>query len=559
MASNLPKDRAKIKDVAEWEKARKITPDMVETAKIILREIQAGEDTFKTIRRYPVAKRGNISKHVLVTVYRAMVESGEIEEDEALLAKIRMKPMRTLSGVTTVTVLTRPYPCPGKCIFCPSDARMPKSYLPDEPGAARAYQNDFDPYLQVQSRINTYQAVGHPTNKIELLILGGSWTYYPEAYQKEFVQRCLDAMNGLDSSSLEEAQRINETSECRNVGLVVETRPDEINAERLLFLRKLGVTKIQLGIQSLNDEILAVNRRGHTVKQALEATALCREAGFKLVMHWMPNLLGTTAEMDKEDFARLWLESDSGLGFCPDELKIYPTQLLENSDLYQQWKNGLYHPYDTDTLISLIAGLKMTVPRYCRINRIIRDIPSHHIVAGSTRSSLRMDVQKLVKRSGGSCKCIRCREIRGQAVDQEDLTIQDTVYYPAHAKEHFLEIVTSKDKLIGYLRLSIPLQTDPGLDIDDLRDAAIIREIHIYGQSVDVGSNVEGAAQHSGFGKTLIEKAKEIAILEGKKRLSVIAAIGTRNYYLARGFSDGTYYMTLDLESDAAAETDIPC
>lgn len=547
MSDKHPRDRAIIKDVAEWENARRITPEMIDTAKIILLEIQQGEDTFKAIRKYPVAGRGNISKHVLVTVYRDLVQSGVMAEDVKLLAKIRMKPMRTLSGVTTVTVLTRPFPCPGNCIFCPDDARMPKSYLPDEPGAARAFQNDFDPYAQVLSRINAYKAVGHPTNKIELLILGGSWTCYPESYQREFVQRCLDAMNGVPSASLEEAQQINESAENRNVGLVIETRPDEITAEKLLFLRRLGVTKIQLGIQSLNDEILVLNRRGHGVREALEAAALCRRAGFKLVMHWMPNLLGTTPESDREDFEKLWVEAPQGLGFCPDEIKIYPTQLLENSDLYQKWLNKQYQPYDTETLISLIADLKPMVPPYCRINRIIRDIPSHHIVAGSTRSSLRMDVQKLVKKNGKRCQCIRCREIRGQAVDPQDLTLKDIIYYPAHAKEHFLELVTPNDKLVGYLRLSIPGNLSPNLKIADLEDAAIIREIHIYGQSIDVGSTVDGVAQHSGLGKRLIEKAREIAVQEGKSKLAVIAAIGTKNYYLARGFQAGSYYMTMKL------------
>ncbi|MBQ6343847.1 MAG: tRNA uridine(34) 5-carboxymethylaminomethyl modification radical SAM/GNAT enzyme Elp3 [Anaerolineaceae bacterium] len=536
----------KTRSVEEWKASRRDSPEDIAEAKKILLMIRDGADVFKTIRKNPLPNRGNISKYTLVQAYHQMVEAGELQEDPELLAKIRMKPSRTLSGVTTVTVLTAPWPCPGNCIFCPSDERMPKSYLPDEPGAARAFQNQFDPYLQVSSRIQSYEAVGHPTDKIELLILGGSWTSYPWEYQQQFIQRCFDAMNECESESLQQAQHINETASHRNVGLVVETRPDLLDAETLRKLRLLGVTKLQLGIQSMNDDILMLNRRSLTVKEALEHVSLARAAGFKIVLHWMPNLLGATPESDRDDFKHFWQSPEEGYGYCPDELKIYPTQLLQGTDLYSEWEKGNYEPYDMDTLVHLLADIKPTIQPYCRVNRVIRDIPSHHVVAGNTRSSLRMDIQELMKENGTKCRCIRCREIRGQKVQPGDLVLQDFRYHAAYADEHFLQFVTADDKLAGYLRLSIP--DDPqNAPIEEIKDCALIREVHIYGQSLPVGAEQSGAAQHIGLGSQLIEEACRISKAFGFSRIAVIAAIGTRQYYESRGFLRGDYYLIRDL------------
>jgi elongator complex protein 3 len=267
-----------------------------------------------------------------------------------------MKPVRTLSGVTTVTVLTKPYPCPANCIFCPTDVRMPKSYLPDEPGARRGLEHDYDPFKQVNARIGALEAVGHPIDKIELLILGGTWSAYRRDYQQAFIQRCFDAMNGRESASLEEAQQVNENASSRNVGLVIETRPDEITPKELAWLRKLGVTKVQMGAQSLDDRILELNCRGHTVADTHQAVALLRAAGFKIVLHWMPNLLGATPDSDRADFPHLWQD------LCPDEIKIYPTQLLANAELYHYWQRGEYTPYTTPELLGLLADIKPTIP-----------------------------------------------------------------------------------------------------------------------------------------------------------------------------------------------------
>ncbi len=534
-------------DAETWLASLENTPEMLAVARTVLDEVRAGREVMKAIRRHPLSSGGYVPKHTLVTVYRQGVAAGEWPEDDSLLARIRRKPVRSLSGVTTVTVLTGPQPCPGHCIFCPQEPGMPKSYLADEPGAARAFQNRFDAFAQVRSRLDSYTAVGHPVDKVELLILGGTWDAYPPEYRQRFVQRCLDALNGSESSSLEEAQQLNETASRRNVGMVVETRPDEVTPASIRYMRRLGVTKVQLGVQSLDDAILARNCRGHDTAAVQRAFALLRAAGFKIVAHWMPNLLGATPDSDRQDFARLWLEAGRGLGICPDELKIYPTQLLAGTALYRRWQSGEYQPYDMETLVNLVADLKPSIPEYCRLNRVIRDIPSHHVVAGNRRTSLRQDISAELARRGLRCRCIRCREVRSQPVQAGELHLQDLVYRPAFAVEHFLSYVTPTDRLAGYLRLSLPAPDAPDTGLEDLAGAALVREVHVYGQSLAVGSEQEGAAQHSGLGTRLLAEAERLALQAGFLRLAVISAIGTRRYYQARGYNGGSLYMVKPL------------
>ena len=532
-----------------WLAAKEYTPEKLALARKALEEILAGAEVFEAIRHHPLPNgEGYLGKSVLVAAYRTLVQEGELEADPSLLAKIRLKPMRTLSGVTTVTVLTKPYPCPGECIFCPDDVRMPKSYLPDEPGAMRALYHEFDPYEQVAARIETLHEVGHPTDKIELLVLGGTWSSYPKEYQEWFLRRCFDAMNGVDSETLDAAQALNENADHRNVGLVIETRPDHITSRSLAWLRHLGVTKVQMGAQSLDDRILDLNRRGHTTAETHKAVALLRAAGFKIVLHWMPNLLGATLDSDREDFSKLWN------GLAPDEIKIYPTQLLEGTVLYQYWERGEYTPYKTEDLVRLIADVKTTIPRYCRVNRVIRDIPSHHVVEGNKRTSLRQDVQQELRRRGERCECVRCREVRGKQLAIEKLHLEDLVYPAGGAEEHFISWVTPNDgehgsRLAGFLRLSLPMTESPDTGIADLVGAAIIREVHVYGQSLRVGQEQDGAAQHTGLGTKLLQKADEIAVSHGFQRLAVISAVGTRQYYLDRGFDRGRYYLIKTLQT----------
>jgi len=532
-----------------WKEKRTYTKAELAQALAILEDLKQGMDLNTAQREHPKPDGGGfIPKHAMVAVYYQMIESGEWEEDEALLSKIRMKPTRTLSGVTTVTVLTRYHPCPGECIFCPLEEKMPKSYLSEEPGARRGLENKFDPYAQVHNRIRALKAVGHPTDKIELLILGGSFSAYPMNYQEWFVRRCFDAMNKVNPeddpkfNTLLEAQARNVNAQHRNVGMVIETRPDMIGKGDLPWFRYLGVTKVQMGAQSLDNHILARNKRGHTAEDTLRAAALLRAGGFKIVLHWMPNLLGATPDSDREDFTRLWGEG----AYCPDELKIYPCQLLENTELYDIWQRGGYEPYSEATLLDLITDIKTIVPRYCRINRIIRDIPSTYVVAGNKNTSLRQDIQREMKHRGTRCECVRCREVRQKKVTAESVSLHDLTYHPAHAEEHFLSFDTPDDKLAGFLRLSLPKDTYY-TNIIDLEEAAIIREVHVYGQSLEVGEERSGIAQHSGLGTRLIEEAERTAKEKGYKRLAVIAAVGTRTYYAERGFELGGFYMLKNL------------
>jgi len=351
----------------------------------------------------------------------------------------------------------------------------------------------------------------------------------------------LQSLEAQSQETLESIHNINETAAHRNVGLVIETRPDEINPDEIKWLRHLGVTKVQMGAQSFNDHILEINKRGHDLESTRKATALLRAAGFKIVLHWMPNLLGATPESDREDFARMWVD------FCPDEIKIYPNQLLANAELYEYWQRGEFHPYTTDDLVKLIADIKPTIPRYCRVNRVIRDIPGNNVVEGNTRTSLRQDIQSEMKQRGTHCQCIRCREVKGKPVNSSELRLDDLIYQAGKAEEHFISFTTADDKLAGFLRLSLPKHDSPQTGISDLDHAALIREVHVYGQSLAVGEDKSGAAQHLGLGTRLLEEAEQIARDHQFNKLAVISAVGTRHYYLDRGFQRGEYYLVKGL------------
>lgn len=504
------------------------------------------KDLERLLRRHPRA-RGQFSKDQLVAAYRHFCDNGRLTFDAEVLRRLQMKPTRTLSGVATVTVLTKPFPCPGECIFCPTDVRMPKSYLHDEPGAIRAEYHGFDPYFTTLSRLRALDNIGHATDKVELLILGGTWSYYPEDYQRWFIKRCFDALNGTAAASLEEAHTLNETAAHRNVGLVIETRPDYIDAAEVRRLRSYGVTRVQLGAQSCDDRILELNKRGHTVEQTRQAVTLLRAAGFKVQLHWMPNLLGATPASDREDYRRLW--NDDGLR--PDELKIYPNALVQEAELVQWFDRGEYRPYTDQELIELIAACKLITPRYVRLNRIIRDIPKDHIVAGSTLSNLREVVKRHLARTGRSCACIRCREVRGERAEfSGEIAVLD--YDTRASRELFLSADTVDGRLAGFLRLSLP-SIDPYTltGLAELSGAALIREVHVYGPVVELGRvGRSGQAQHSGLGARLIAAAETLTRAAGYRRLAVISAIGTREYYRKQGFDLEGAYMVKTIPRD---------
>jgi elongator complex protein 3 len=502
-----------------------------------------GDDYGKAMLKY--VRRGLpwLSKSQLVQAYLELCDQGWLEFDNEIVTSLQVKPTRSQAGVTVVTVLTKPYPCPGKCIFCPTDVRMPKSYLHDEPGAMRAERYAFDPYEQTQARIEALERIGHPADKIELLILGGTWSSYRRDYQEWFVKRCLEAMNGAEASSLVEAQAMNAIGPRRNVGLVVETRPDHVTAEELHWLRYLGVTKVQIGIQSLNDHILTINKRGETVADTRKAMRLLRLAGFKIHAHWMPNLLGTTPESDIEDFSRLWDDQ----AIRPDELKIYPCMLVENAELHEYWRRGEYRPYTERQITDVLIACKIQVPRYVRINRIVRDIPTTNVVEGMKKANLRQIVQKEMAQRGLRCQCIRCREVRRRDVALSELSLLIETYQTDATTEYFLSFETG-EHIAGFLRLSLP-NSDENVLLEEIAGQAMIREVHVYGPAVPIGQSPRGEAQHIGLGAQLILEAKQLAEAAGYKRIAVISAIGTREYYARHGFESTGLYMSAGLPS----------
>ncbi|MCB8950563.1 MAG: tRNA uridine(34) 5-carboxymethylaminomethyl modification radical SAM/GNAT enzyme Elp3 [Ardenticatenales bacterium] len=489
------------------------------------------------------ARRGLpwMSKDQLLRVYRDLCQAGVMTWQPEAITHLQMKPTRTQAGVTTVTVLTKPYPCPGKCIFCPTDVRMPKSYLPDEPGAMRAERHAFDPFAQTAARLEALRNIGHPTQKIELLILGGTWSSYRRDYQEWFVKRCLDALNGQEAESLTQAQQLNARGRCRNVGLVVETRPDHINVEELRWFRFLGVTKVQIGIQSLDDRILALNQRGHDVATTRRAIRLLRLAGYKIHAHWMPNLLGATPDSDIADFARLWDDP----AIRPDELKIYPCMLVENAELYAHWQRGEYEPYSEEEALRVLVACKQQVPRWVRINRVVRDIPTTNVVAGMKKANLRQMAQQQMNRMGQPCQCIRCREIRREKVTAAELSLRVDGYETDATTEQFLSFERADGRIAGFLRLSLP-RPDAEPPLPELVGHAMIREVHVYGPALLLGESSQGEAQHMGLGRALVETARGMARAQGYSHLAVISAIGTRRYYQRLGFSlEGLYMTTL--------------
>lgn len=506
----------------------------------------------------------------LLKEYRNLRQNGKLKENKNLEKILQKNKMRTLSGVAVVAVLTKPYPCPGVCIYCPTIKGMPKSYLPNEPAVMRAVLNDFDPYRQVKTRLQALYLTGHPTDKIELIVIGGTWSYLPKTYQTWFIKRCFEACNSFSAeprrtirkttqktknsrqfvkNSFSLVLKRNERAKHRIIGLTLETRPDFITKKEIKRMRMLGATRVELGAQSLYDEVLDINKRGHKVKDLIEATKLLKETGFKVVYHMMPGLPGSTTQKDLKMFKTLF----SDARFQPDKIKIYPCVVLKDSKLYNIWQKRNYKPYNNKTLVNLLINIKKEIPYQCRIIRIIRDIPSTDIVAGNKISNLRQVLKEKMKKTGLSCKCIRCREIRAEKFSEKDIKLFRQNYDASGGKEIFLSFETKDRKhLLAFLRLRIPETTllDRKSFIPALTNSAIVREVHTYGNLTPLTRANEASAhiQHKGLGKQLMAEAEEIAKKEfGVKKMAVISGIGVREYYRKLGYKLKDEYMVKNL------------
>lgn len=537
---------------------------------IILRASKAGlvkRSDFERFRNAIVKENKAVIFHNLyfIKAYNDLVEEGKIKADEQLLSLIRKRGVRTMSGVAPVTVLTKPWPCPGRCVYCPTDVRMPKSYLPSQPAAQRAFRQRFNPYSQVFVRLKALYMTGHEVSKVELRIIGGTFSAYPRRYQRWFTKQCLLAMNefteqlankkhdnianvtvtqdvessyGTDTvntviipplyakKSWNQVVKENETGKVRCIGTNIETRPDQITAREVLWLRELGVTKVEMGVQTTSEEIQMLTKRGHDLQSVKDATRLLKDAGFKIGYHMMPNLPGSTAASDKKEINALFIDS----AYQPDYLKIYPCVVIPRTALSFMYRKGEYKPYSDKTLENVLYEQLKSVPYWCRVDRIARDIPSGDVESGFKASNIRQILEKRLKDEGFDVMDIRSREIGGDKVGKAELVVRK--YDASGGREVFLSFEDlAKNNLVALLRLR-------------LSDSAIVREVHVYGKQVAVGKKGTSQKQHIGWGGKLLAEAEKIAKENGYKKLSVISGIGTREYYKKHGYKlVGTYMV----------------
>mgnify|MGYP000911020871 CR=1 FL=1 len=488
--------------------------------------------------------RGFDSNVKLMETYYRLVDEEEIEPNEALEKALITKKMRSLSGVSVVTVLTKPYPCRGQCLYCPSEKNVPKSYLSNEPAVMRAIINGYDPYRQVVCRLQSLKLQGHPVDKVELIIIGGTFSDLPKKYQEEFIKRCLDGMNGFRANSLDEAKEANESAPSRCVGLTLETRPDCLNKKEINFFKYLGATRVEMGVQSTDDQVLSMNKRGHDNEATKQATRLLKDSGFKVCYHMMPNLYGSNPKKDIKTIKKIFTDP----AFRPDYLKIYPCMVTAGTELAKLWREGKYFSYSDDELITVISEIKKAVPYWLRIMRTIRDIPASSIISGSKTSNLRQIILERAEKEGWSCKCIRCREVGAKSQQQITNSQQPKMfleeYKASGGRESFLSFESEdREKLYSLLRLRLTKNQF----ITDIKNAGLVRELHTYGQEEKIGQ--KGTTQHAGYGKRLLKEAEKITLENGYRKIAVISGIGTREYYRKLGYKLTGEYMTKELSS----------
>lgn len=474
------------------------------------------------------------------------------DERRKLLPVLKLKPVRTGSGVVVITVMTKPWPCPKAepCIYCPGGPALgtPQSYTGREPAAMRGLQHEFDPYRQVTSRIRQLREMGHDVDKVELIILGGTSMALPMDYLTYFVKRCLDGLNGAEAGSIEDAKRLAETSRVRNSDITIETRPDWGQRSHVDQMLNLGITKVEFGVQTIYDEIYRLVNRGHSIQDVVDSFQVARDAGLGIGAHMMPGLPGSSYERDLEAFRALF-EDDR---FRPDALKIYPTLVLEGTKLFDLWRKGEYVPLSTDQLVEMIARVKRDhIPEYVRVKRVMRDIPSHLIVDGPRISNLREAVWDRLDKMGGRCRCVRCREVGhvmerlGQQPRIEDVKLRVRLYEASGGTELFLSYEDVRmDILVAFLRLRIPSEHAHRDEVKE-KPSALVRELHVYGPLVRVGEQPKTSDwQHRGYGRALLQRAEEIARDQfDAERLLITSGLGVKSYYHSLGFGPCGPYM----------------
>lgn len=506
----------------------------------LLKRGKASESDLDKIFR-EISKRHGLNE----TPNKVEILSHCTEKEYDILKKLLMtKPSRSVSGVSVITVVAKPFPCPGKCIYCPKGKNAPQSYTGMEPAIQRGIRNDYDPFLQTKDRLNQYKLTGHPSDKIEVIVLGGTFPAVEENYQKYFIKRIFEALNDTESESLGEAKRINETGKHRCVGLTIETRPDFCFENHINQMLELGTTRVEIGVQSIYDSVLKKIKRGHTVLDTIKATQLSKDSCLKCTYHVMPGLF-VGQRKDLEQFKILFKDEN----FRPDSLKIYPALVIEGTELFDLWKNGKYKPLEEKESIRLISEAMKHIPKYCRVIRVQRDIPSDRIVAGVKKSNLRELVERECERKKVRIQEIRYREVghkmnKGVAPEKIELCRMD--YDASGGKEVFLSFEDSRnDILFGFLRLRIPGKPFRK-EID--KKTGLIREIHIYGSTLPLGKRESESWQHKGLGKQLLQEAERIAKEEFEmKKLIVISGIGVREYYRKFGFKVEGPYMAKEI------------
>lgn len=464
------------------------------------------------------------------------------ELKESIRYALQIRNVRSISGVNVISVMTAPFACRhGACIYCPGGPNWgtPMSYTGREPASMRAIQNGFDPVLQIHSRIDQLESTGHYSEKLEIIVMGGTFNSTPAKYQQEFMLGVYEALNGVRSSTIADSKHLNETAKYRCVGLTFETKPDWALKKHVLKMLEFGVTRVELGVQTLRDEVLTHVNRGHTLAETKAAFKALRDAGLKITAHMMPGLPLTTPEMDIEDFQVLYNDPQ----YIPDEVKIYPTQVIENTPLAQLVVNGEYQALSNEDTFHVIVEAKKLTPPFVRIKRALRDLPVPLVVSGPTWGDIRHRINNEIE--APICQCIRCREI-GQQVRNgykpvlQSFDIKVRSYEASEGMEHFISFEDENNVLLGFLRLRFP---SADIFIDSLENSAIVRELHVYGTSLDIGGHQELSFQHRGYGTKLLQYAENMSREAGYKFLSVISGVGVREYYAKFGYTLTDFYM----------------